>query len=130
MEIHHAHTSDNEVSRRLLSCLVSSFSSICRENGSFTSSFAMLTHTPPAKDMPLRGKHEDEWEGRLAFAVLPPGTATAAHNQRTGAKKGGHKSWGGVDHTTRDSLIFPGLLSINVLCPPSTAMSSENNIKF
>lgn len=65
----------------------------------------------------------------LPFAVLPPGAATTAHNQRTGAKTGGHKSLGGADHTTQDALILK-LLSICALCPPSTAMSSENNIKF
>lgn len=67
----------------------------------------------------------------LPSAVLLSSTHTPSHYKNTAAKTGGDNSLGGEHHKThQDSLTLPELLTISLLCPPSTTRSSEDNIKF
>lgn len=67
----------------------------------------------------------------LPSAVFLSSTHTPSHYKNTGAKTGGDNSLGRVHHKThQDSLTLPELLTISLLCPPSTTRSSEDNIKF
>ena len=136
---HLAHTPDNGIFKK--APFMSNFFFLCyldwimcTESGSFTRSFATHTQNTWEGQAPGRGATGNTGMKKrvdLPSAVLLPSADTPAHNWRRGAEKGGHDSSGWVGHITlRDSLIFPGPLSIHLLCPPSTATCSENNITF
>lgn len=76
--LHLAHTPDDELPRRLLSCLVSSpfliSTQVSMRRGIHPPVHVPCTHRTPAKDKPLdweRWGHKDEPEGGPALCSVP-----------------------------------------------------------
>lgn len=129
---HLAHTPDDAFSRSLLLCLISSSFVIWTQASVrrvvHSPAHPPCTHRAPAKGRPLG----EELQGTRGWVKGQPCPLRCcclvpAHNQRRGGGKGVPDSLGGAGHITlQDSLMFPGLLSIGLLCPRPTATCSEN----
>lgn len=135
---HLAHTPDNEFPRRLLSYLVSFSFLICTQvsirRGDHPPVHVPCTHRTPARDKPrdweLRGTQRwaRGWTCPLHCCYL-----VHIHHHTTRIQEQTQVvtiPWEECTTKLIKTLTLPELLTISLLCPPSTTRSSEDNIKF